>query len=65
MTPTFFLVVASESFVPRDSGIEEAERVLGGVLFGKNLVVADDFRQRERLQHFLGVGFHGVELDFI
>lgn len=49
MTPTFFLVVAPKSFVPRDSGIEEAEWVLRGVLFGKNLVVADDFCQWERL----------------
>lgn len=48
-TPTFFLIVASKCFVPRGSGIEEAEWVLGGVLFGKNLVVADDFCQWERL----------------
>lgn len=45
--PTFFLVVASKSFVPRDSGIEEAQWVLRDVLVGKNLVVADDFCQRE------------------
>jgi hypothetical protein len=46
-TPTFFLVVTPKSFVPRDSGIEEAEWVLGDVLFGKNLVVADDLCQWE------------------
>lgn len=45
--PTFFLVVAPKSFVPRDSGIEEAQWVLRDVLVGKNLVVADDFCQRE------------------
>lgn len=64
-TPTFFLVVAPKSFVPRDSGIEEAEWVLRDVLFGKNLVVADDFCQWERLQHFLGEGLHSADLDFI
>lgn len=46
-TPTFFLVVAPKGFVPRDSGVEEAEWVLRSVLFGENLVVADDFCQRE------------------
>lgn len=46
-TPTFFLVVAPKGFIPRDPGIEEAEWVLRDVLFGKNLVVANDLRQWE------------------
>lgn len=63
--PTFFLVVAPKSFIPRDSGIEELQRVLRDVLVRKNLVVADDFCQRERLQHFLSVRLHGVDDHFI
>lgn len=43
----FFLVVAPKGFIPRDPGIEEAEWVLRDVLFGKNLVVANDLRQWE------------------
>lgn len=43
----FFLVVVPESFISRGSGIEEAQRILGDVLFCKNLVVSDDFCQWE------------------
>lgn len=64
MTLTFLLVVAPKSFIPGDSGVEEAQWVLGYVLFSEQLVVANDFGQREGLQHFLGEGLHRVDEHF-
>lgn len=64
-TLTFVLVVAPEGFIPGGPGVEEAQRVLGYVLFGEQLVVADDFGQRERLQHLLGEGLHRLDEHLI
>lgn len=47
MTLTFVLVVAPKSLIPGDSGVEEAQWVLWYVLLSEQLVVADDFGQRE------------------
>lgn len=65
MILTFLLVVAPESLIPGDPGVEEAQWVLRDVLFSEQLVVANDFGQRQRLQHVLGEGLHGVDEHLI
>lgn len=47
MTLTFLLAVVPKSLVPGCSGVEEDQWVLRYVLLSEQLVVANDFGQRE------------------
>lgn len=47
MMLTFVLIVAPESLIPGDPGVQEAQWVLRYVLLSEQLVMADDFGQWE------------------